>query len=260
MPWSSATRLRLKSFVRIARLRALGQGDQLRVDLGDLGHVVVDDLDRRRRFLLHPGQDLEPAPAAVATERVGAVGDVLELLEHELRDDERAVDEPGLDDLGDPAVDDRARVDDDVRVAGGVGGAVARARVAGRARSPRRRRAGPPVSRRSGRPCPARGRARRRAAATSRAGPSSCDSGKPSRRPISRPSSSPTTAVTNSAVESSWTALDQPARRDDRQVRQDREPDDHPGDDPGGEERSPAYGRRGEQPAGVGEGKADQPA
>ena len=67
---------------------ALGQGDQLGVDLGDLREVVADDLDRRRRVLLHPVEDLEAAPAAVAAERVGAVGDVLELVEDEPRDDE----------------------------------------------------------------------------------------------------------------------------------------------------------------------------
>ena len=95
-----------------------GERDELGVDLGDVGDVVLDDLDRRRRFLLHPVEDLETAPAAVAAQRVGAVGDVLELVEDEARDDERAVDEARFDDLGDPAVDDRARVDDDVRIAG----------------------------------------------------------------------------------------------------------------------------------------------
>src|SRR5207342_194677 len=102
------------------RLRAHpGEGDELGVDLGDVGHGLVDDLDRGRRVLLHLRQDLEAAPAAVATERVRAVRDVLELVEDELRDNERAVDEARIDDLGDPAVDDRARVDDDVRIARG---------------------------------------------------------------------------------------------------------------------------------------------
>ena len=91
--------------------------DQLGVDLGDVGDVVLDDLDRRPRLLLHPVEDLEAAPAAVAAQRVRAVGDVLELVEDEPRDDERAVDEARFDDLGDPAVDDRAGVDDDVRIA-----------------------------------------------------------------------------------------------------------------------------------------------
>ncbi len=91
----------------------LRQRDQLRVDLGHVGDVVLDDLDRCRWFLLHPVEDVEPPAPAVATQRVGAVGDVLELVEHEARDHEGPVDEPGLDDLGDPAVDDRARIDHD---------------------------------------------------------------------------------------------------------------------------------------------------
>ena len=69
------------------------QRDELGVDLADLGHVVLDDLDRGAGLLLHPVQDVEPAPAAIAPQRVGAVGDVLQLVEDEARDDERAVDE-----------------------------------------------------------------------------------------------------------------------------------------------------------------------
>ena len=84
------------------------QRDELRIDLGLRGIVVLDDLDRGRRLLLHAGQDLEAAPAAVAAQGVGRVGDVLELVEDEPRHHERAVDEPRFDDLGDPAVDDRA--------------------------------------------------------------------------------------------------------------------------------------------------------
>ena len=69
--------------VRIDPAPGLGQGDELGVDLGDVRDVVLDDLDRGPGLLLHPGQDLEAAPAAVAAQRVRAVGDVLELVEHE---------------------------------------------------------------------------------------------------------------------------------------------------------------------------------
>ena len=116
-----------------------GQRHELGIDLGDVGDVVLDDLDGRRRLLLHPGQDLQAAPSAVASERVRAVGDVLELVEHEPRDHERPVDEPGLDDLGDPAVDDRAGVDDDVRIADRRRRRSRRSAAAGRGRRPRRR-------------------------------------------------------------------------------------------------------------------------
>ena len=114
-PCSSATRLRLKSLVRITRLRVRRERDELRVDLG-----LVGTCPRRSRpgspVLLHAGQDLQPAPAAVPAQRVGGVGDVLELVEDEARDHERAVDEPRGDDVRDPPVDHRRRVDDDARL------------------------------------------------------------------------------------------------------------------------------------------------
>ena len=52
-----------------------------------------------------------PAAAAVALQRVGGVGDELQLLEDELRDHERAVEKAGLADVGDAAVDDHAGVE-----------------------------------------------------------------------------------------------------------------------------------------------------
>ena len=52
-PWSSAMRLRLKSFVRTARLLRWASATSLASTSATSGHVVVDDLDRRR-----------PAPSA----------------------------------------------------------------------------------------------------------------------------------------------------------------------------------------------------
>ena len=46
-PCSSATRLRLKSLVRMTRLRARASATSLASTSADLGHVVLDDLDRR---------------------------------------------------------------------------------------------------------------------------------------------------------------------------------------------------------------------
>ena len=57
-------------------------------------------------------QDVEAPAPAVPLERVGRVGHQLQLLQDELRDEQRAVEEPGLADVGDPAVDDDARVED----------------------------------------------------------------------------------------------------------------------------------------------------
>jgi hypothetical protein len=48
------------------------------------------------RHLLDALQDVEPAAAAVALQRIGGIGDELQLAQHELRDDQRAVEEAGL--------------------------------------------------------------------------------------------------------------------------------------------------------------------
>ena len=64
--------------------------------------------------LLEPGQDLEAAPAAGPPLRVRAVGDPLQLVQDEMRDQQAVVQEAGVDDVGDPAVDDGAGVHDDL--------------------------------------------------------------------------------------------------------------------------------------------------
>src|SRR5262249_10051921 len=51
------------------------------------------------------------AAAAIALQRIGGISDELQLLQHELRDHERAVDKAGLAHVGDAAVDDDARVE-----------------------------------------------------------------------------------------------------------------------------------------------------
>ena len=104
--------------VEVVRHDASEQGtrqlDQLHVDFLDLREVEIRDHDIDAGHLLDAVQDVEAAAAAVALERIGRIGDVLQLLEHELRDDERAVDEPGLDDVGNAAVDDDAGVENPV--------------------------------------------------------------------------------------------------------------------------------------------------
>src|SRR5262249_47909962 len=86
--------------------------DQFQIDFADVGKVEIGDRDLDAGHLLDLLQDVETAAAAVALHRVGGIGDELQLLQDELRDDQRAVDEPGLADVGDAAVDDHARVED----------------------------------------------------------------------------------------------------------------------------------------------------
>src|SRR5882724_5833704 len=89
-----------------------GQFDQLEVNLADGGEIVFHDLHGDGGGLLDTLQDVEPAAPAVALERVTRVGDQLQLAQHELRDDEHAVEEAGVGDVGDAAVDDDAGVED----------------------------------------------------------------------------------------------------------------------------------------------------
>ena len=111
-PRSCATLFRLKSLVTILPCSVRASSISLRSTSRDVGKVDVGDHDVDAGHLLDLLQDVEAAAAAVALQRVGGVGDELQLLEHELRDDQRAVEEAGLADVGDAAVDDDAGVED----------------------------------------------------------------------------------------------------------------------------------------------------
>ena len=139
---------------------------------------------------------------------------------HEPRDDKRAVDEARFDDLGDPAVDDRARVDDDVRLADDRPAAVVARPGAGRSRPASAAISGVlALARRSGRHAEAEDRPRRPAAGTVPNGSGSPLSGRPSSRPIRRPIRRPMIAVTNSAVEKLLDLAEEPRGGLDRDVR-----------------------------------------
>src|SRR5882724_968640 len=60
--------------------------------------------------VLHALEHVEAAAAAVALELVGAVGDGLQLLQDEARHDQLGVDEPRITNIGNAAVDDDTRV------------------------------------------------------------------------------------------------------------------------------------------------------
>ena len=157
--------------------------------------------------------------------------------------DQRAEDEPRLDDLGDPPVDDGAGVDDDVRLAGDAAGAFGR-RAPDEPDGLGRDQQVPALGDGQAEHPETQEQRHARAAATFPTARRSRASGRPSSRPISRPISSPMTAVTNSAVESSSTRADQPGRRDDGDVRQDREAHARPRPRP----RRPGARRRSRSP------------
>ena len=113
-PRSCATLFRLKSFVTILPCSVRASSMSFRSTSRTSGKVDVGDHDVDAGHLLDLLQDVEPAAAAVAFQRVGGIGDELQLLQHELRDDERAVEKAGLADVGDAAVDDDAGVEDAV--------------------------------------------------------------------------------------------------------------------------------------------------
>ena len=113
-PRSCATLFRLKSLVTILPCSERAELDELEIDFLDVGKIGVRDDDVDAGHLLDALQDVETAAAAVAAQRIGRIGDLLQLLEHELRNDERAVDEAGLADVGDAAVDDDAGVENSV--------------------------------------------------------------------------------------------------------------------------------------------------
>ena len=86
----------------------LGQDHQALIDFADprqLGDLAVVDPDLDARRLLQAVEDVEPAAPAVAPQLVGAVGDALQFLEHEPRNDHRLIDDARLGDVGDPPVD-----------------------------------------------------------------------------------------------------------------------------------------------------------
>ena len=89
------------------------QLDQL-VHLADVGEIDVRHGDVDAAHLLDLLEDIETAAAAVALHGVRRIGDELQFLQDELRDDQRAVEKAGLADVGDAAVDDHARIEDPV--------------------------------------------------------------------------------------------------------------------------------------------------
>ncbi len=88
----------------------LGQDHQLVIHVARALDIKVADPERDARFLLQAVQDVQPAPAALALEPVGRIGDVLQLGQDERRHHHGGKDEARVRHIGDPAVDDDAGV------------------------------------------------------------------------------------------------------------------------------------------------------
>src|SRR5579859_178121 len=86
------------------------QFNQLQVDFADGRKIILYDLDIDGADLLHSLQNVEAAPAAIALQRIGGVGNQLQFAQDKLRNYQDAVQEAGLSDVGDAAVNNHAGV------------------------------------------------------------------------------------------------------------------------------------------------------
>jgi hypothetical protein len=91
-------------------LQRAGEFDQFQVYFADFRVVGVGNRHLDPGHLLNLLQDVEAAPAPISFHRISRVGDKLQFFEDELRDDQRAVHESGVAQIGDAAVDDHGRI------------------------------------------------------------------------------------------------------------------------------------------------------
>src|SRR5262245_2506433 len=93
----------------------LGQNDQALVHLrhfAELGQVGLVHVQINLRVGLHAFEDVQAPSSAVPLDLVSAVGNALQLLEYKARHDQLGVDNPRITNIGNPAVYDDTRVQD----------------------------------------------------------------------------------------------------------------------------------------------------
>ena len=90
----------------------LAQFDKLHVDIADVREIFFENLHGNLRHFLKPLKNIESAPAAVALQRIGRIGDQLQFSQNKLRNRQSAINKAGFGDIGDAAVDDDAGVED----------------------------------------------------------------------------------------------------------------------------------------------------
>ena len=109
--------VQLRDFVEVEivgddlAIEHLGQFDELHIDFLDVREVLFHNLHGQQRHLLNPLQDVEAAAAAIAFHGIGRVGHQLQFAEHELRNHQHAIEEAGLRNIGDAAIDDDAGIE-----------------------------------------------------------------------------------------------------------------------------------------------------
>jgi hypothetical protein len=77
------------------------------------GEIGVVDFDFVALVLLEAGEHFQAAPPAGADDRVVGIGDGLQFVQDETRDDDRPFQEPGVNQVGDASVNNNAGVQDE---------------------------------------------------------------------------------------------------------------------------------------------------
>ena len=86
---------------------AEGKLDEFAVNFIRSIGIIFDDADFKSLHLLDALQDFESAAPALTTQAVGGVSDHLQLVQDELRNQQRTIEEMGFADIRDPAVNQR---------------------------------------------------------------------------------------------------------------------------------------------------------
>ena len=95
-----------KPGVEVAR-----QADEFGVHFLFLGKIAVVDADLDAGVALDAVEHFQSAPAAGALDGIGGIGDLLDFPEHKPRHDDQALEEMGFNQIGDPAVNDDAGIE-----------------------------------------------------------------------------------------------------------------------------------------------------
>src|SRR5215510_12723976 len=93
------------------RVELFAKFDQLQVDLAHIREIGFVNLHVEVAVFLDALKDVQSSPATVALGGIGRVGDLLQLAQDELRDENRAAHKTGLGDVGDAPVNDHAGVE-----------------------------------------------------------------------------------------------------------------------------------------------------